>query len=58
MIREEVRDEHILWLTLDEPAALNAFDPESMAALARSWSRFKGDDELRVAVVTLSLIHI
>jgi enoyl-CoA hydratase/carnithine racemase len=36
MIREEVREGHILWLTLDEPSALNAFDPESMAALARA----------------------
>ena len=52
MIHEDVREQHILWLTLDEPAALNAFDPESMAALARSWSRFRDDDELRVAVVT------
>jgi enoyl-CoA hydratase len=52
MIHEDVREGHILWLTLDEPAALNAFDPESMAALARSWSRFRDDDELRVAVVT------
>ena len=52
MIREEVRDEHILWLTLDEPSALNAFDPESMAALARAWARLRDDDALRVAVVT------
>jgi enoyl-CoA hydratase len=52
MIREEIREQHILWLTLDEPGAMNAFDPESMAALARSWSRFRDDDELRVAVVT------
>jgi enoyl-CoA hydratase/carnithine racemase len=52
MIREEVREAHILWLTLDEPSALNAFDPESMAALARAWARLRDDDALRVAVVT------
>jgi enoyl-CoA hydratase len=52
MIREEVREGHILWLTLDEPSALNAFDPESMAALARAWERLRDDDALRVAVVT------
>ena len=52
MIRDEVREEHILWLTLDEPSALNAFDPESMAALARAWERLRDDDALRVAVVT------
>jgi enoyl-CoA hydratase len=52
MIREEIREQHILWLTLDEPSAMNAFDPESMAALAQSWTRFRDDPELRVAVVT------
>ena len=52
MIREEVRDGVILWLTLDEPGALNAFDPESMAALAKAWERLRDDDSLKVAVVT------
>jgi enoyl-CoA hydratase len=52
MIREEVRDGAILWITLDEPSALNAFDPESMAAMAGAWERLREDDSLRVAVVT------
>ena len=52
MIREEVRDGVILWLTLDERGALNAFDPESMAALAKAWERLRDDDSLKVAVVT------
>jgi enoyl-CoA hydratase/carnithine racemase len=52
MIREEVRDGVILWLTLDEPGAMNAFDPESMAALAKAWERLRDDDALKVAVVT------
>lgn len=52
MIREEVREGCVLWLTLDEPGAMNAFDPESMAALGRAWLRLRDDDELRVAVVT------
>ncbi len=52
MIREEVRHGAILWLTLDEPTAMNAFDPESMAALARAWGRLRDDDALKVAVVT------
>ncbi len=52
MIREEVRDGFVLWLTLDEPGAMNAFDPESMAALARAWMRLRDDDSLKVAVVT------
>jgi enoyl-CoA hydratase len=52
VIREEVREGCVLWLTLDEPGAMNAFDPESMAALARAWVRLRDDDSLRVAVVT------
>jgi enoyl-CoA hydratase len=52
MIREEVRDGAILWITLDEPSALNAFDAESMAAMAGAWARLRQDDSLRVAVVT------
>lgn len=52
MIRAEVREEQILWLTIDEPSALNALDPESMAALAEGWARLRDDDALRVAVVT------
>jgi len=52
MIREDVRDGVILWLTLDEPGALNAFDPESMAALAKAWERLRDEDSLKVAVVT------
>lgn len=52
MIREEVRDGVILWITLDEPRAMNAFDAESMAALAKIWERLRDDEALRVAVVT------
>ena len=52
VIREEVRDGSIFWLTLDAPASLNAFDPESMAGLARAWTRLRDDESLRVAVVT------
>lgn len=52
MIRTEVRDGVFFWITLDEPGALNAMDPESMAALARAWVRFRDDDDLLVAVVT------
>jgi enoyl-CoA hydratase/carnithine racemase len=52
VIREEVREQSILWITLDEPRAMNAFDPESMAALARAWVRLRDDDALKVAVVT------
>ncbi|MBN8866269.1 MAG: enoyl-CoA hydratase/isomerase family protein [Solirubrobacterales bacterium] len=52
MIRTEVRDGAFLWITIDQPDALNAMDPESMAALAETWDRYRDDDELLVAVVT------
>ncbi len=43
---------HVAWVTLDRPDALNAIDPESHAALVEAWTRFRDDDELRVAVLT------
>lgn len=52
MIRTEVRDGSFFWITIDQPDALNALDPESMAALADAWVRYRDDDELLVAVVT------
>src|SRR3954469_10643974 len=52
MIHQEVREGGILWLTVDAPDALNALDPESMAALADAWVRLRDDDTLRVAVLT------
>jgi len=52
MINQEVRDEAILWITLDEPGAMNAFDPESMAAMGRAWESLRDDEALKVAVVT------
>ncbi|HEV7527544.1 MAG TPA: enoyl-CoA hydratase/isomerase family protein [Solirubrobacteraceae bacterium] len=51
MIRQEVRDEVVLWITFDAPESLNAFTPESMAALGDAWRRFRDDDDLLVAVV-------
>ncbi len=52
MIRTEVRDDVYFWITLDDPGALNAMDPESMAALGEAWVRFRDDDDLLVAIVT------
>jgi enoyl-CoA hydratase len=52
VIRTEVRDGVFLWITIDQPDALNALDPESMAALAKTWVRYRDDDDLLVAIVT------
>jgi enoyl-CoA hydratase len=51
VIHQEVKDDVVLWITLDAQETLNAFTPESMADLAQAWIRFRDDDELLVAVV-------
>jgi enoyl-CoA hydratase/carnithine racemase len=43
---------HVVVITLDRPEALNAIDPEMHQALVNAWTRFRDDDDLRVAVVT------
>ncbi len=52
MIRTEVREENILWITFDDPESRNAMDAETMQELADTWRRFATDDALRVAVIT------
>lgn len=52
MIRTEVREENILWITFDDPESRNAMDAETMQELADTWRRFADDDSLRVAVIT------
>lgn len=47
----ETRD-GILILTIDRPAARNALDAATRAALLDAWRRFRDDDTLRVAVLT------
>jgi enoyl-CoA hydratase len=51
-VRVEVREGVVLWITLDAPEALNAFEPESMAAMADAWARLRSEPELRVGVIT------
>lgn len=52
MIRSEVREENILWITFDDPESRNAMDAETMQELAETWRRFADNDALRVAVIT------
>lgn len=52
MIRTEVREENILWITFDDPESRNAMDEKTMQQLANTWRRFATDDSLRVAVIT------
>jgi E-phenylitaconyl-CoA hydratase len=39
-------------MTLDDPAAMNATDEETMAQLAAAWQQLRTSPELKVAVLT------
>lgn len=52
MIRTEVREDSIFWITIDDPAAMNAMDEQSMAQLVQAWRRLREDPVLKVAVLT------
>jgi crotonobetainyl-CoA hydratase len=47
-----VRDGHLLTITIDRPAAMNALHPPAHAELARTFDLFAADPELRLAVIT------
>lgn len=51
-VQVEQPEPHVLWMTIDNPSALNALDPETMGEIADQWRRLRDDDDLRVAVVT------
>jgi enoyl-CoA hydratase len=51
-IRSELRDEGILWVTLDRPERRNAIHPEMHDEIAPLFARIAGDREVRVAVLT------
>ena len=44
--------DHVATITLNRPEAMNALDPESVAALASCWRRVADDDAVRVAILT------
>ena len=45
------RDGHVAWVSLDRPAALNAFDATMQAELRETWRAFRTDDDVRVIVL-------
>ena len=47
-----VRDGHLLTITIDRPAVLNALHPPAHAELARAFDLYAADPELRVAIIT------
>lgn len=45
-------EDHIAWITLNRPEAMNSLDPESVTQLAQSWAEVRNNDDIRVAVLT------
>ena len=51
-VRYELREGGVAVVTIDRPAARNAVDGKTAAALADAFRRFEGDDAVNVAVLT------
>lgn len=43
---------HVAYITLNRPEAMNSLDPESIENLTTIWERVRSDADIRVAVVT------
>lgn len=43
---------HVAYVTLNRPEAMNSLDPESTATLTEIWERVRTDPDIRVAVLT------
>lgn len=43
---------HVAYITLNRPKAMNSLDPESIENLTTIWERVRSDADIRVAVVT------
>lgn len=46
------RSGHLVTITLERPAKLNAIDTEMLQALAAAWQRYEADDEAWLAILT------
>ncbi len=51
-IHYEMREEHIVLITIDRPEARNSADLEHFKLLREAWERFRDDDDAWVAIVT------
>lgn len=45
-------ENHVAYITLNRPEAMNSLDPESIQNLVDYWARVRQDDDIRVAVLT------
>ena len=46
------KENHIAFITLNRPEAMNSLDPESVIRLAEIWAEVRTDDDIRVAILT------
>ncbi|MHB8680691.1 MAG: enoyl-CoA hydratase/isomerase family protein [Acidimicrobiales bacterium] len=51
-IHYELGDDHVVWITIDRPHAMNSLDMDHFAQLRRAWDRFDEEDDAWVAIVT------
>jgi enoyl-CoA hydratase/carnithine racemase len=45
-------DDGVAWVTLDRPEVMNAFDERMQSELSAIWREMRGDDRVRVAILT------
>ena len=51
-VHYELGDDHLVWITIDRPEAMNSLDMDHFAQLRRAWERFDQEDEAWLAIVT------
>jgi enoyl-CoA hydratase len=51
-VHYELGDDHVVWITIDRPEAMNSLDMDHFAQLRRAWDRFGDDEEAWVAIIT------
>ncbi|CCK78665.1 enoyl-CoA hydratase/isomerase family protein [Desulfobacula toluolica] len=49
---EFTKEDHVAYITLNRPDAMNSLDPESVTKLAEIWAAVQNDDDIRVSVLT------
>ncbi|HMK98941.1 MAG TPA: enoyl-CoA hydratase-related protein [Acidimicrobiales bacterium] len=51
-VHYELGDDHLVWITIDRPEAMNSLDMDHFAQLRRAWERFDQEDDAWLAIVT------
>jgi E-phenylitaconyl-CoA hydratase len=46
------KENHIAYVTLNRPEAMNSLDPESLAQIKAIWTEVKNDPDIRVSILT------